>query len=73
MKAAALFAVFLCFLMFAGTASARPETVEKDEMTEGVDVMVGAPEALVIPTWGFMIVALVIGVALGGVVARVRL
>ena len=72
MKVPALFAAILCLLMFAGAASAQPETVEKEELTEGVDVMVGAPEALVIPIWGFMIVALVIGVALGGVIGRVR-
>lgn len=73
MKVLSLFAAVFCFLMLAGAASAQPETVEKDEMIEGVDVMVGAPEAFVIPTWGFLIVALVIGVALGGLVARVRL
>ncbi len=73
MRAAALFAVFLCFLMFAGTASARPETVEKDEMAEGVDVMVGAPEALMLPGWSFILLALVGGVVVGGIIARVRL
>jgi len=69
-KAFVLLACALCMaLAFAVPASAQPEEAAVES---GEPIQVGAPEAVAIPGWVLMAAAFFGGIALGGIMARVR-